>query len=193
MTQSDRMHQDIGRGEEWLARVSPPVPAPDTNALKVRVRIALDEHWLAGQADPVAPADLDERIRVRLSDEASCTDVVRGGFVEAGSAPRGRSPARLFRWAGGALALAAALVLSFRLMPEPGGAAASLSACDAFLVYDSQDLLLDEFALVDETLLELEYSEDLLFSFSYVDGELDDLREDIDNLLSSDLDDTDWL
>ncbi len=191
MTQPDRMQEDIGRGEAWLARVSPPSPQPDLERIKMRVRIALDEQWLAEQADPIAAADLHDRIRARVADEVSGTVVFRGGFVEAGPTHRGRSPARLLRWAGCVVGLAAALMLCFRLLPGGDEPAAGLSAYDAFVVYSGQDSLSDEFALVDESLLELELSDES--SYSWVDGELDDLRDDIDSFLSSDADETDWL
>jgi hypothetical protein len=185
MESSDEYRQEIERHERWLREAAPEPEGLDLEKVRTHVRIALQEQWLAQQADDSAlPTDIAERVMRRLDEElaadARCD-------VESGRA-RNRRVLRHAGWLGGSLAAAAAIVFAFvgPFGALPGGEADPPDGefyLDAFEAYvEANDRFAQLLAIIEEDLAELEDTNGEYDPSAWQDSMLEDLRDDIDLL-----------
>jgi hypothetical protein len=186
MTLNPKIHDDIRRDEAWLRSVSADPVACDAERIKLSVRVAMDESWLAGQVAETAPVGLQARLRERIASELSGMAATSAGGAEIGRSCKGsRSPARLPRWASAIVGMAACLMLAVLVGPFAPSTPASFSAVDAFLVYDDSDEFVDSLATLDADVWDLEYSLGLTAFHATEDDSVDELNDDIDLLFSN--------
>ncbi len=146
---------EIERLERWFREVCPAPPDVERSAIRRRVRVALDEQWLATRLIHDAPPDLADRAKSRVREALRETT----GSSSRIQAVRGRG-SRLAWWVGGGLSAAAAVGLAVVVLRSPTESvgAEAVSFVSAFELFDEDGFdgelarLRDVFLAADEGL-----------------------------------------
>ena len=109
MMHHDDMHQEIGRNEAWLAARLVDA-APDAEAIRTRIRVELNEQWLAERMTTPTSAELAQRLRSGIRAELARLYAAEVSGATAVARVRTVDSPRQFRGLRPALAAAAALV-----------------------------------------------------------------------------------
>ncbi len=181
MTSDDELHLALEEGERWLSRVCHDPTAPKTEDLKQRIRLALNERWLGETLADQPPAELADGVK------SSLRAILESEFPSEphrSVAMRSRSRiVRLYLWAGGMSAAAAAVVL-FAVV-GPFGLDAGLldsSRAEAFERY-RDDAITESLAALAEDVSEIEFALDGVPMGDALDNTFDDLLDSIDELM----------
>ena len=182
MTDSDRLAEQIEQQERWLAGLNVDGPAPgNLDEVKRRVRLALDEAWLAEQRlEPSADRAL-AAVKARLAAEL----VARGAAADPALA-RPEPVRRVYRFVS-TFAAAAALLLAAGLgfwSASSVEGRASFEALDdlAAVMQRQPDEFETEWEALDQELTALENTFVRRFEATWDETLLDTLDEDIDDL-----------
>ncbi len=194
MTSDEMRDREIEQGEQWLREVCADPPAPDVAAIKRNVQVAVQEQWLSHALRDETPSDLEDRTKTRVL--AAIEAARLGERAEArGVLVGGRLP-RVLRWAGGlGLAAAASLLVYVGLnRSDVDGAMASGDSpyASAFEAY-CEDELADSLWILEDDLTELELAYGVSVWVDDEDAFMDDFGDEIDAVMSDDLDGADWL
>jgi len=184
MTDWDKQLREIHRDEQWLrdrlSGTSGDPATPDTEAIKDRVRLAVQERWLAENLNDDVPKDLAKRLKattVAALGERSQLDPTTGSR----QAVRGH-------WrimAGWGLAAAACLMVYVgirQVNQHDRGGSVAVAPGDPFSDYQEDDLLVSLTQLSDD-FDDLEYSLSDQVGFDTSDFMLDDLLFQMDGVL----------
>ncbi|MFQ5462557.1 MAG: hypothetical protein ACE5E5_08015 [Phycisphaerae bacterium] len=184
MTDRDQQLREIQRNERWLHDrlngASGDLAAPDAEAIKGRVRLALQERWLADELSDDVPQDLAKRLK-------ATTVAALGGRSQlhptAGMRQGERGRRRIM--AGWGLAAAACLMVYMGVRQvnqhDRGGSVAAAPG-DPFSDYQEDDLLVSLTQLSDD-FDDLDYSLSDQVGFDTSDFMLDDLLFQMDGVL----------
>lgn len=134
-TQSDQ----IERGEQWFSRRLERSVAVDTTEIKKRIRIEINERWLAQELGDDESSDLASRVRSHL--KAHVVPLGHGAAMPERS-PRGRVY-RLYLSAAGVVGVAAAIGWIWmgnpHFVPTSAVETAETSYADAFEQFSNDD------------------------------------------------------
>jgi hypothetical protein len=185
MTIDDERMAEIAEGEQWFREACMDLEAPDSVRIKQRVRIAINEHWLAPELGARPPADLADRTKRAVWAAAAAERTGAHAGPTAVAHPRSRS--RWIRWAGG-LGIAAAACLAAYLgvmessLRTNGSTLSMLAAFDEF----QPDELSESLDGLSDDLAELELAFDTVSGRDFQEESLDDLIDTLDDLISED-------
>lgn len=193
MTPQDRMMREIEEHERWMRETCADPDVPNVERIKMRVRIAVGEEWLARRLKDTAPVGLSERTRQCLRERLfvhrhTVPDGVRSQAVRAA---RRRRIARLDRWAAGVGLAAAASVALWIGIPRWLAPGDDLPFAGAFEQYVA-DGLTGSLVMLDEDLTELESVSDAPTAWDAEDTFIDGLRDAIDDVVGEGGVDDDW-
>ena len=193
MTSNDELLLALEEGERWLSRVCHDPPAPKTEDLKQRIRLALNEQWLTEALDDQPPAELGHGVKSSLR---AILESELPSEPHRSVAARSRSRiVRFYRWAGGvsAAAAAAAVILfaivgPFGLDPGP----LESSRAEAFEHY-RDDAITESLAALAAEVSEVEFALGDVPISDELDNTFGDLLDSIDELmLEGSVGEDDW-
>jgi hypothetical protein len=194
MTSDEQRMREIEQGERWFREVCAEPEPPDTNRIKRRVQLAVNEQWLGDQPNGQPPADLADRTKRRVWAAVAAERTARAGLrVPHGGTRLGR---RFYQWAGGLGVAAAACLLAFFGLREPLATTEepTFTLLEAFEAFQ-EDELADSLAALEDDLTELELAVDTLSFISDDEEMFDDLLDTVDDLMregETDQSETDW-
>lgn len=150
MTPNGDMERDLHRDEAWFRERCVDRGGPNTEALKARVRLAVQEEWLARTVRDQVPGALAARSRSAVRQAVSA----ERGSTNRADRPAGRRARhrRLgpFGWIGGLTAAAACVALLIGVRHRAAQATVDLSYVEAFESFNDDSLTASLARLGDE-------------------------------------------
>lgn len=179
----DDIEQSIARGEEWLRDTLAEPSGFNPDALKQRLRIELNQQWLASELIEVEPANLlaktKQSVRATLDAASGKTAQSRNQNL------------RIVRWATSVLATAACVVLVANAYRQTAPSSApEISYLSAFEQYEAEDYA-ESFMSLRSDLTSLATNKTQGES-DVDDDTFDDLRKSINTLVNPSSFSSDW-
>lgn len=179
----DDIEQSIARDEEWLRDTLAEPPGFNADALKQRIRIELNQQWLASELVDEEPTNL--LARTKQSVQATLDTASQN------KAQSRTQSLRIVRWASSVLATAACVVFVVNAYRHTAPSSEpDISYLSAFEQYEAENFT-ESFASLrsDLTSLTTNKTQD---DSDVDDDTFDDLRKSIDTLVNPSSFSSDW-
>ena len=177
-SEHEEITRELAQLEQWFGSLPEVEHRLDAAALKQCVRVAIDEHWLAGILKDAAPVALKDAIRVDVHRAVAQQRESRQAVIIRA----GRS--RVLRISTGAVAVAASVALLFATLTGLWNATSTerFSYASAFPIGSVDESFGDSLAMLDDEVSELELARYEPFGSRWHDSTVEDVGARLEEL-----------